>query len=675
MTQPSVPQHTQPNDFLLYLPCAAEELRGQAFTLRAAQFRRLHEQCRSYKSEVLPAEHPMRSITYFGMAAANLSLAYLLTGQQEYLTEARRWLRQGTAYPHWGRAVKVDVDLSASWLLFGFGLAYEWLGDSLPAPERRALGDKLILQGERMYEYIASHRGDCWVTNYWQNHNWIDHTGLAVAGYALMRDYPAAKRWTDAALADMSAVYPLLAPDGSDYEGIAYWRYGVIWLALYADVARQREGIDFFASCSFLRNTFFYRLYQCGPDLSQNFNFGDCHDTRSGHSAALYYKLAREYRIGEAQSLADLTLRTMLWREGYESGIKPGILPEAFLEFLWYDPTVQTKELSALPTARLFPDLGLYSRRTSWEPDAQAFSFKCASGGGHTQWRLAGQLEAQRGYAVRSMGHHHPDANSFILIRGTDYLVVDEGYSSAKRAADHNLVLADELGYEFDGQYDVYRGLSFDRTAELEAADVRPGFTLLCGESSRLYKKELALRLYRREVLCADKGYFIVCDTLKADRAHRYTSLLHFETMPAIEGRDCTVRTGLSRLLVHWAQDDVTLSARECTVSANPTSQEPSLILTHTSYALSAKTNAPADAAQLCCVLAAQGRAEIPVQCFDCTTQWGRVFLVRAPGWEEAAVLNTSGAPVCGTVSLGGRSFTVSAPERWSLHPLPARGE
>ena len=68
-----------------------QQLKSELKTTRKEHFIRLIEQCRLYESEELPQKHPPTSITYMGMAAANLSLAYLLTKQEYYLTEAKRW--------------------------------------------------------------------------------------------------------------------------------------------------------------------------------------------------------------------------------------------------------------------------------------------------------------------------------------------------------------------------------------------------------------------------------------------------------------------------------------------------------------------------------------------------------------------------------------------------------
>ena len=65
------------------------------------------------------SEHP--SITYIGMAAANLSLAYLLTEQDHYLQEAKRWIFTAVDYDVWGYGFLVDVDLKCVVVAVRFG--------------------------------------------------------------------------------------------------------------------------------------------------------------------------------------------------------------------------------------------------------------------------------------------------------------------------------------------------------------------------------------------------------------------------------------------------------------------------------------------------------------------------------------------------------------------------
>lgn len=599
----------------LFMPQGLETLRKDRFGCRSRHFRRLADQCQLYEKEVLPKEHPLKSITYYGMAAANLALMYKLTGQKRYLAEARRWIFAGVDYPHWGKAVKVDVDLSAAWLLFGYGLCYNWLREDLELSDRQALLEKLILQGQRMYRYAVETgydallrqqkiqkaesdtvdvlTGRSWATTYWQNHNWIDFAGLAMAGYAIAGDYPQAKVWTDMARENFLKVFPLLPEDGSDYEGVVYWRYGVIWLVHYAQLLRETEGIDLFAGSEFLKNTFFYRLYQLAPDREQNFNHGDCHDRHSGHIPCLYYKLASEYGNGYAQTLADEVLEHSLFREGYQSGVKPGILPEAFLEYLWYDPNVESRPLEELPTTRYFADLGLVCARTSWDKDAIAFSYKCAPGGGHKQWELTHRMEQAEGLNTRSMGHHHPDANSFMLIRGGDFLAVDEGYSSRKMARHHNLMLVDGTGFCGDGGYDVYARLEEHQKAEILAFQSFENGFYLCGESAGMYAPELKLQKMRREILTCGKGWYLMLDTAASELPHTYTWLLHGDQMPVRDGDHYRFENAGSAMEVFPGDLELRFGSTMMSVSANVTSQEPDNMVYTRLYTLCEENKLP----------------------------------------------------------------------------------
>lgn len=642
----------------IYIPQGLDALKAEIHTSKRNHFMRLCNQCKLYEKEVLPTEHPMKSITYFAMAAANLSLAYKLTGQKDFLTQARRWISQGVAYPHWGKAVKVDVDLSASWLLFGFGLCYNWIGDDLPPNEKQLLLDKLILQGTRMFEFAKTQKGGSWATNYWQNHNWIDYTGLAMAGYAIVSNYSKAQEWIDLSKDDLTQVYSLLADDGSDYEGIAYWRYGVIWLALYAQLALEKENINLFENCNFLKNTINYRIYQCAPDLEHNFNFGDCHDKRSGHTVALYYKLASVYKNPHAQWLANEVLEKMLWQEGYESGIKPGILPEAFLELLWYNPNIPQTPLSNLPNNAYFKDLGLFVYRTNWSKTTQAIAFKCASGGGHKQWQNACLLEEQRGYQIRSMGHHHPDANSFILINGNDYMITDEGYSSKKMAEHHNLIIVDNEGFEFDGDYDVYRELDKSRTAQIEEYTETESYFCLVAQSSKLYKKNLVLTFNQREFICSKNGYYIIADSLKSEKKHIYSQLFHFETEPSIVKNNCFVENGLSKMQIHCL-NNVNLSHKTQIVSANPTSQEPGLIITNEMQVLYVENKEPENNFKFLTLIAAMDSNQKPIIFDETKTSWGYILKISNDTFCDIWVYNNTDEIICENINIGSKIIPV----------------
>ena len=391
---------------------------------RDKQLNRLLNQCESYFSVKLSPTHPEGSSTFMAFAQLNLALAYLLTNKEKYLLEAKRWMLCVCRYEKWGHAHLVNVDLSASWNLFGLSLAYDWLSNSLDLKTNEIIKNKLILQAEILYNYANENNTSGWVIQYLQNHNWINFTGLAAAGYVLNNS-----NYIQMAKDNFDIVYPLLCEDGSDYEGIVYWRYGAMWLFLYAYLLKSEENINKFSEVKFLENTIYYRIYQSAPDLSRQLNFGDTHDTHSGHPACIYRLIAKEYKNKYAQYYASYVINNLLEDEAKMSKVKPGIMPEAFLEYLFYDPTISETKINNLPLFKYFPDLGLISSRSSWNKDAKVFSYKCGYPGGKKQWITLGEMKEKTGYEYRGLSHNHPDHLSYIIVNGENFFTAEDGYN------------------------------------------------------------------------------------------------------------------------------------------------------------------------------------------------------------------------------------------------------
>ncbi|TCS41034.1 DUF4962 domain-containing protein [Reinekea marinisedimentorum] len=524
-----------------------EALKAELTTTRKEHFIRLIEQCRLYEGEKLSKEHPPTSITYMGMAAANLSLAYLLTEQPHYLEEAKRWIFTAVGYDVWGYGFLVDVDLSASWLLYGLGLSYDWIKDFLSEEERKLFLDKLALQGNKIFNYGQENLGHCWSTNYWQNHNWINYAGLLTTACAIRSEYPGAETWIAEIKDNFDKVFDYMPEDGSNYEGTVYWRYAMNSFLTAADLIRKDGGSNHFES-PFLKNTFAYRLYQCAPNWEENINFADAHDKRSSHSIAAYYKIATEYNDGCAQWLAEKVRTEFLFREQYQSKIFPGILPEAFLELIWYNPAVEQKSPEALPLNAYFEDLGLVVMRSGWDTGATHLSFKTSPPGGHKQWQHSWALDKKNGWFTRSLTHYHVDFNSFVLVHNGAYLAIDEGYNRTSKAEIHNVVTVDGTGcvgekiWEthsladpelFDlnckGIFNVWRDVPEEATAEIEAYVNDGGYTYAVGEASKMYYPEMQLNRAARHIISSECGYFIVLDELESTLEHTYTWRIHSE--------------------------------------------------------------------------------------------------------------------------------------------------
>ncbi len=552
-----------------------EKLKKDIHLSKRHFFNRLDDQCQRYYSVRHESTHPKCSTTYMGIAIANLSLAYILTEQEHYLAEARRWIDAVVSYEHWGNAHLVDVDLSASWILFGLSIGYDWLKDVLPEEEAKGIRDKLVLQGERMYDFKIETEGSGWSTNYWQNHNWINLTGLACAGYALRKDYANAEVWTECAKDNFDYVYDVMAKDGSDYEGVVYWRYGAMWLFVYGHLLNEREQINYFDTSDFMKNTFYYRLYQAAPNLEEQINFGDAHDRRSGHSTAIYYKVASAYKNGHAQKLGNLVSKEFLYREAMESGVKPGILPEIFFELLFYNEEVEEEAFDTLPLTRYFEDLGLLVFRDSWARDSMHFSYKCGHPGGKLQWKTLFELK-EKGYNCFGLSHQHPDNNSFILNANGKFMTIDDGYNRTVKASDHSVVLVDGQGFEDENQNNVYKNYTQEMVGEIESVHIEEDFIHICGESSKTYKKSLEMKRLSRDILYTHKNFVIISDEMVSDLDHAYTFVLHADVFPSLKEEVWQYENGLAKMALYNVSPATTeTQLLENNVRAIMTTQEP----------------------------------------------------------------------------------------------------
>ncbi|MEM5948281.1 DUF4962 domain-containing protein [Spirochaetia bacterium 38H-sp] len=552
-----------------------------AETSHRKQYVRLLEHARSYLDRCPPEEHPDDSITYIGAAVANMGLAYLLSGDKPLFDAMRKWIACAINYPHWGKHRKPDYDLDAAWLLLGLSLAYDWLKEEFPIEEKEALRDKLILQGRRMFKYVEESRAE-WKYHYWQNHNWICFAGLATAGYAIAEELPESAVWCSVALDNFKTVFSLLPDDGSDYEGPAYWRYGVPWLFI-ADALFEEKANELLRDLSgFLKNTFYFRLYISAPNLIDTANFGDCHDRRSAHSKMILYRVARLFENGHAQWLAEYFDHTGEWkREEKEGLVKPGVGPEAFWEFLWFEPSVKPESIEELPLQRIFPDLGLVSVRTGWDSDSTVFVYKCGQPSGRKPWTYGHSLQYAHNWHVISAGHAHPDENSFILASGPDYLVVDEGYNRSCYSRYHSTLLVDEKGQYKEGGYNVFDGLGHDWGGRLEKFFSAGSLVYVRGDASGAYDKDLLLERFSREILFLGNDWIVISDRINSQKPHSYQWLLQTDKEPKQLSKDSFIVETENRkmgLFIHVPSNCKT-RVIEQEVVANPTSANPNYLL------------------------------------------------------------------------------------------------
>ncbi len=508
-------------------------------SIKKKQLVRLIDQCETYFDVDLPEKHPNGSSTFMAFASLNLSFAYLLTEDKRYLNEAKRWMFKVCSYEKWGHAHLVNVDLSASWNLFGLALCYDWLQDELNEEEKATVLNKLTLQSKILYDWAVSNNTSGWVVHYLQNHNWINFTGLAAAGYALSNE-----TYIDMARDNFKEVFSYLNDDGSDYEGVVYWRYGAMWLFLYAHLLKSEEKVDLFKKSDFLKNTFYYRLYQSAPDLSRQINFGDTHDLHSGHVPCVYRLVAKEYKDEFAQYYASYVLDNFFEEERDNSKVKPGITSEAFLEYIFYDPSVSERSIKELPTFKKFDDLGLITIRSSWERDAKVFSYKCGYPGGKKQWLELGELKKKTGIEYRGLSHNHPDFLSYVIVNGDNYLTAEDGYNRDIESFHHSSLLVDNKLCDVMGKNDIYIESFAQREVEYPSQKIEDyagfitdlkmeeGILSFNSEASNFYPLKMKMKEVSRFVATDSKNFIVFEDVFKSDSSHIYSTQSNTYEMP-----------------------------------------------------------------------------------------------------------------------------------------------
>ena len=131
----------------------------------------------------------------------------------------------------------------------------------------------------------------------------IPIAGLGVAGCLLYDKHPQAKRWVDMAVRSAKAFAPMFGTDGSYEEGVSYWGYTALHLAILAEVVRRRLGDDLRDLINF-PGTVKYALRLSMPTIGHPddcVNFSDA-STVGDVSAAVW--TAREFKDPISQYVA-----------------------------------------------------------------------------------------------------------------------------------------------------------------------------------------------------------------------------------------------------------------------------------------------------------------------------------------------------------------------------------
>lgn len=444
-----------------------------------------------------------------GNAIPELAMAYCMTGVKKYLHSARDYMLTSASYLTWGAGALDNTDLATGHQLYGMSIGYDWLYSDLDVSSRDSIRNCLLKRGGRLYELLAMEKV-WWHRYYLQNHQHVNLTGLAAAGFALYGEANV-DQWILLPLKKFRQVIATNPPDGGWHEGIPYTGYALEYILKFLDLSADLLDENFFPGSSYLKNVASFRLYGSIPrdywvdSKSTVMSLGDSPRMDYYGPDYLLRKLASEYKDRNAQWLADKMDSSKVTK------------PEAFfLNLLWLNPSVKSQPPTALPTSKHFNDLDIVYMRSGWDGKESLSMFKCGPPLGY-------YATAYYNYDPCA-GHTHPDVGTFQIFSHGEWLITDEGYAF-KRTAYQNTLIINGKGQIGEGTW--FSGRLFMGAKDLPRlvyTSTGKDYDYFIGNAKPAYFPSSHLTAFFRHFLYLKPDCWIIADEVQADS----TSLFEF---------------------------------------------------------------------------------------------------------------------------------------------------
>jgi hypothetical protein len=479
-----------------------------------------------------------------------LAFAYAVTGDERFSDLTRDYLLEYATWEYWGGDSALgDRDLTLSFMLQGYALAYDWVYDQLSEVDRTTIRAALAQHTEEQYQAALGPYNSSWRNWWWasfaQNHWHVNNTAIGMAALVLEGEDGRTAAWLDHVLGQMAINNYVLdgIHDGTWHEGVYYQNMMfTLSMPFYYNLQRLK-GQDIFSDVYF-ENYILLKLYNYLPQtrqyvLSYSSFFVDWGWNAGDHQNVLRL-LARQYRSGYAEWLAQQIIAV----DGRYATIYHA--PHYVFEFLYYDPTVVPVAPRALPHDRTFADLEGVVWRSGWGSDDIVFGLRTGPYGG----RFLYETYLDDAYPFDmvgdelNVGHNQPDANTFYLYKGGTDLSSELPIRAREQTTQlHNTLLVDGQDQYFA---DWHNRIYEDTDGKLEAVYQTPGFSYLASDATNRYRKknddddgspgDWTISEFTRYVLFAKPDYLVMVDDVRSETTHRYDWVCH-----AAEGGAITV--------------------------------------------------------------------------------------------------------------------------------------
>jgi len=497
-----------------------------------------------------------------------LGFAYLVTGQERYAAEAKRWIKHVCGWDVNGTTSTAYHDDLGRWIVSSMSLAVDWIYDTLTPEELAEIRSVLLARGRELYQVqVQKLAADPYQSHVVSSLTYITRAALVLS------DIPEAQQWLDFSLRFFQEKYPPWGgDDGGWSEGLNYWRFSMN-LALEAAEMFRAAGLTDLYQKEWYKNTGYFQMYFM-PSGSATLNaFGDGSMGKAlvssdfSHITRLAGVMQDPYLKWHAQKMAGM----------FDSPMA------AYLFFYRYGDTYrELNQVSAsdLSRSRAFYDVGwvaLHSNLANATDDV-ALYFKSSPFG--------------------SASHSHGEQNSFTLTAWNTPLAISSGYYDYYGSPHHNQFTRQTRSKNsilIDGAGQHYR--SIEAAGEIVEFFTGAGYDFTAGQAAQAYL--VKLDDFRREILFSVPDYFVIIDRLQAPNPAHYNWLLHTLAPPTLDADTQTVhvrqeKVGLQVRFLHPQELSFEVTDRFMTIgdklTVYKTNEVPSETDQPTQYHLAATT-------------------------------------------------------------------------------------
>ena len=397
--------------------------------------------------------------------------------------------------------------------------------------------------------------------------------GFGLACYATMFENPRAEemlRGIEQEYIERAVPCLKIAGDGGGFgEGFYthYWLYP--WL-VFCEVARACEGVDYYAPVpEFYRNRAVAGLFEMYPELQErhthcNIPMGD---ETGGRLCKRDRDLARAARLILVSRFRDDPAHQAV--AAFDAATPQAAFPDdAYMDFLWNDPTVRKGDLDAFKLSHFSPGPGYVYARSSWQADSSYLFFRCGPRFTAHQHLDQGQLLILRDDELLGDGGHYEWNSNHAInyyirsIAHNTMLVYDpaEKFPSFIRAGGDAI---NDGGQKYPWVGTVFRhnGGAWDAKDWLDHPELRDtgtilayqdagGFVYTAGDVTKAYSAD-KLEAFTRQIVFLRPGTFVVLDRVKAmNPDFKKTCLWQAAKRPVGGGADYVINNGPAKLFM-----------------------------------------------------------------------------------------------------------------------------